>query len=1489
MRRYNDYDDQKPYKLAMKTAALISLLTVVASILLIGSLVSADDPPEQTGKQDTPISPLLQQFIQERESAEAQSSQDDVRKAFTESQSDGGLTTKDASGTDSAPTEADAPDAPVRFNSSGNVQVYIFLENTDDDTLQQLRDLGADIEITNSDWNVVQAWIPTTALGEIAALDVVKEITPPDYGETEAGRITTEGDGIHRANLIRNFGGIFGRGVKVGVISDGVDARRTSQASNDLPDSIEVDPNTPGRDDEGTALLEIVHDLAPNAELAFSGPHTSLEMARSILWLANEAFDGEGADIIVDDLSFYFEPYFEDGLIARAAADAVAGGAVFVSSAGNNTDRHYSGQYVDGGGGFHDFDDDPNKTDISLRIEPNSRIVLQWNDQFGSSGNDYDLFICPPGLKPVKFNLQNDVCKGSTKKQDGDDNPLEIVFAPARVFPIADIYIRKHSGDPRRLKLFTFRGTVLEHGVIEGGSIGHDTLHEVLSVGAIPASDPGNDEPQFYSDRGPVEIYFPTRETRNKPDVMGIDGVLITGAGGFGREIEGSTFRRFYGTSAAAPHVAGIAALVMEAQRKATADATKKTVADSVFQTIRNTAIDLGEAGRDDTFGYGRADSFAALESIAAASDAVDLYSLTTYTDTHTVNSTGDGADDDTTDGVCDDGTVDGSTNCTLRAAIQQANAGTSATIKFDISGSGVQTISPASALPEITKPVFIDGYSQPGAGAGTVLIELDGTNAGAGTTDGLTLSGGRSYIRGLAVNNFAWRGIVLQNSSRYVLEGNMVGTDTTGSIDQGNDHWGVYILEVTYAILRDNVISGNDSYGLITSMGGELHFYGNKIGTNAGGTADLGNTLAGIHIASRPVVIRDNVISGNDTYGIKLTSNVTEDAIIENNRIGTNDAGTAALGNTLSGILLDGDPKNNLVAGNIIGGNTSHGIRLQGTHVEDNLIAENYIGTNASGADLGNGGSGVHFSHGPMGGPEGNTVEDNVIAHNSDDGVTITGNNSLGNTIWQNSIHSNDGLGIDLGDDGVTANDTRDRDSGPNHLQNYPSNITFATRSDDASVRFTQNVTATFRNVVDFYACDSSTSGEGHTWMGFTSGLVDLGSIDATGMATFTASTLLGQINDFTSTTATHVTATATDAETGSTSEFAPCVARVSLPELVISESEIEVTEGSTADYTIALSALPSADVTVTLTSTDTSVATLSDSTLTFTTTDGTTAQTVTVTGVSDDPADDEATEILHEVSIGSNNHSAAILPVQVTDDEPPGLTLTSTTTGVTFPTDVSVGIFNDGRIGFGDNSFNEGTTATYTVQLAGEPDGNTTINLSSSDTSAVTVSPSSIIFTRTGEASDSDKFEWDDPQTVTLTAVSDTDATDEIEVVSHNTTINRKSYVLGRVSAHIRDLALPGLTYQQNNADVEEIAVDEGDSTTYTLQMGREPASNVTIYIASTDEDSATVSPGSITFAKTGEAQDADKFEWDDPQTVTVSGVADGDQFDDITSIRH
>ena len=323
-----------------------------------------------------------------------------------------------------------------------------------------------------------------------------------------------------------------------------------------------------------------------------------------------------------------------------------------------------------------------------------------------------------------------------------------------------------------------------------------------------------------------------------------------------------------------------------------------------------------------------------------------------------------------------------------------------------------------------------------------------------------------------------------------------------------------------------------------------------------------------------------------------------------------------------------------------------------------------------------------------------------------------------------------------------------------------------------------------------------------------------------------------------------------------------------------------VEATEDSTTSttYTVALSSLPTAETKVTMSVDDSAVATISPDTLTFTTTDGTTAQEVTVTGVSDADPVNETTTILHLVSIGDHEFPTALLPVKVIDDDAPVLVLTSTTSGVTFPSDVSVGHLFDG--GF---AFPEGSTAMYPVRLAADPPADVTISLNSTDTGHLTVSPSSITFTKTNEASDPNKYQWDDPQTVTLTTVSDSDAADEIEFITHEMTIGGKDYVLGRVAAIIRDSALPNLTFEQHSVEISEITVSEGGTATYTVVPATVPSADLKLLVVSGDEAAVTVEPDSVTFTVgTG-------GNWQTAQEVTVTGVSDDDEFDDSADIRH
>ena len=190
----------------------------------------------------------------------------------------------------------------VKVNEEGSIQTYIHVLTFGPEERAQLESNEVIIEIVNEKLRIIQAWIPFNRIYEIARLPFVKRIKAPSYATPRVGSVTTEGDTILRADEIRALG-YDGSGVKVGVISNGVDHLASAQAINDLPPNITIQTYA-GSDDEGTAMLEIVHDLAPGAELGFCGGFgangTTLEMIRCV----NDLAGVFGADIIVDDLVF---------------------------------------------------------------------------------------------------------------------------------------------------------------------------------------------------------------------------------------------------------------------------------------------------------------------------------------------------------------------------------------------------------------------------------------------------------------------------------------------------------------------------------------------------------------------------------------------------------------------------------------------------------------------------------------------------------------------------------------------------------------------------------------------------------------------------------------------------------------------------------------------------------------------------------------------------------------------------------------------------------------------------------------------------------------------------------------------------------------------------------------------------------------------------------------------------------------------------------
>jgi len=450
-----------------------------------------------------------------------------------------------------------------------------------------------------------------------------------------------------------------------------------------------------------------------------------------------------------------------------------------------------------------------------------------------------------------------------------------------------------------------------------------------------------------------------------------------------------------------------------------------------------------------------------------------------------------------------------------LRQAILSANgtAG-SDTIVFSIPGAGVHTITPNSPLPIITKPIIIDGNSQPGF-SGTPLIELNGSLAGVSAqANGLHLKGGNSWVKGLIINRFAQRGIVIEDSTQTTVSGCYIGTNAAGTADLGNGAEGVWILKSSLnsiggitADLR-NIISGNEGLGINIETeagvpGGNNIVRGNRVGTNAAGTAALPNQY-GVRLNTNNNLVggvvagAGNLISGNKFDGIAVSGNTSANTV-QGNYIGTNFNGDDDLGNGGSGI--DCRSFNTIIGGatpqarNVISGNKENGIKLaqQGS---GNQIKGNHIGVGKSSAvGIANLHYGILISEqtdNQIGGPL--DGEGNVIAFNKKGGVWVT---DLGrrNQILRNSIFANEqgvfntALGIDLGEvEGVTPNDLKDPDTGANDKQNFPALTSAAWDITSTTITGKLNSKANTEYRIEFFhsgSADYSGHGEGHFYLG--------------------------------------------------------------------------------------------------------------------------------------------------------------------------------------------------------------------------------------------------------------------------------------------------------------------------------------------------------------------------------------------------------------------
>ena len=520
--------------------------------------------------------------------------------------------------------------------------------------LARIQSLGGTVVNSVPKYRAIRARLPLTALEPLATLEAVQFIRPADQPITDqvlqrsdvaravvaTSKVnTSEGDVAHQANVARQTYTVDGTGIGIGVISDGVETLADQQATGDVPGQVFVLPGQEGGSfdlacggrssgTEGTALFEIVHDLAPGADLFFAtGGGGRAQMAQNI-----EDLCAAGADIIVDDIGYLGASAFQDDVIAKAITAAAANGCFYFSSAGNAGNLNdatagvWEGDFANGGtlslnglnsgAVVHDFGGGV----TGNRIKTNSTrpIILQWADPVDGSANDYDLFL---------IDADDNVLASSTSTQDGTQDPIEYIGGSCSNDREDNrLVIVKNSGAEDRYVRLNYARGGLEIATA-GQTFGHSASKDAIGVAAVDVGDAGGaggvfdgtESVETFSSDGLRRIFFEADGTPitagnflastdggrvlQKPDLAAADGVS-TSTPGF------STFR---GTSAAAPHAAAIAALMLEA-----AGGPANVTPAALRTAMTGAALDIEATGVDR-------DSGAGIVMAPGAVDAVDV------------------------------------------------------------------------------------------------------------------------------------------------------------------------------------------------------------------------------------------------------------------------------------------------------------------------------------------------------------------------------------------------------------------------------------------------------------------------------------------------------------------------------------------------------------------------------------------------------------------------------------------------------------------------------------------------------------------------------------------------------------------------------------------------------------------------------------------------------------------------------------------------
>jgi len=427
-------------------------------------------------------------------------------------------------------------------------------------TAAALSSLGVSRSAIETTSTLVKATVSLSQLSDLASrVSGVAFIRPPYTPFAMA--TSSQGVSAIGANAF-HAAGLDGSGVKVAVIDLGFAGLSQAQANGDLPYSVQQNDLT-GTGlttgiTHGTAVAEIVHDVSPAAELHLIKIADEVDLDAAVTYCLSH-----GIDIINHSLGWYNTNFYDGtGTIADTARRAISGGILWVNAAGNEAESHWEGIFSDGNSdGWLD-------QDVTLYASGGSQIVLflTWND-WPQASSDYDLYLYGP---------TSNLVASSTKYQTGTEEPTESIQVSA---PMSGTYtVRVQGSGYKSLELFSLHQSVTP--VVASSSIlAPANVAEVIAVGAIDHASYATGPQEPYSSRGP------TNDGRAKPDLCAPDKAS-TGT---------SPYTTFYGTSGAAPHAAGAAALLLDQNPSLNASALR---AHLLSQTI--------PMGSPNVYGNGR-------------------------------------------------------------------------------------------------------------------------------------------------------------------------------------------------------------------------------------------------------------------------------------------------------------------------------------------------------------------------------------------------------------------------------------------------------------------------------------------------------------------------------------------------------------------------------------------------------------------------------------------------------------------------------------------------------------------------------------------------------------------------------------------------------------------------------------------------------------------------------------------------------------------